>query len=819
MPLTSDGENMITYYDTPLYSARYDVLVYTHHVQGRPPQISLLKPDGSDNKAVANGQEPTMGQDGTDIYYISRSGAGEDGMDLFRWDLVKKQETRITHIRARSIIRYSVTRSNTPHGDLLLYSADNTAHLIYADGSGEHTLALTDPYPSAIFHRLRLSPAHPNLLFYNREAPGQHNLFAYDMDAKMAYTVAQEATHMLWSPDGLHIAYTGGSDYHFYITRYDGSDSRVLDPTEKEGTNYCSFAPEGDVLACSNFGNSGPLPMPGSIFLLAADGSGNVAYVAKHEAKELGFWGEPALHFFKDRYNIALRSDATGTPQVYVLQLPKDFYKRLQGHSRACGNREFGAIKLNAPHSRRHCGSPSPKTLTKPSLKSSSARTETDSSKKSLDKGLPWVAACLVLLLLGLPSRMAAQDQLGGPQGTVFTPALENIKQTGPTALFLTLRLDGTYDSNLVSNQYGHLSSGYTTDEGEAQYSLQDQSDNFLLTYIGGARIYPQYSNLNAAIQDGRLQWQRSLSKRSKFTATGRWASLPEGAYEQANPNQLFPLIGASESSATFLQQGVEITEGTVSFQQDFPSHISFIAGLNYDLTRRFGEGLIDTSEQDAYGGFYYSPSHRETMGLVYAHQWIQFSGGLGASQVDDVLASFSRNLSRRISVYVFGGPAFVSQTTGAAGPSTSVVGVPASGPNNPTSREYGFVGGGTFNAAFGHNKIQADYSRLVNNGSGFSTTVLRETGNVTVSRPLTARLEVALGGSYSKNLVVGAVNSQFQTYYIEPTIHYRVSPRLKFLLRYSEGRVTGLSQFGTLTRNQASVQLEYNFQEIPIRW
>lgn len=325
---------MITYYDVPLYSAQYREIVYTHHVQGEPPQIILAKADGSDAHVIAYGQDPAMSPGGTNVYFISKS-RGERGMDLFKWNITRKRETRITRIRARAIIKYSATKSGTSHGDLILYSDDNIAHLIYSDGSGERDLVLSDPYTTARFHRLRLSPTHPNLIFYNREYAGQHRLFSFDVDTQKTYVVTRSASHMLWCPDGLHIAYNGGPDHRFYVTRYDGTDSRVLDPVTREGTNYCSFAPEGNVLACSNWGPAERFSMPGSIFLMAADGSGNVLYVARHNAKGLSFWGWPALEFFKDRYHIIYRSDATGTPQVYVIRLPHDIYARLHKQSGA----------------------------------------------------------------------------------------------------------------------------------------------------------------------------------------------------------------------------------------------------------------------------------------------------------------------------------------------------------------------------------------------------------------------------------------------------------------------------------------------------
>ena len=331
--ITSDGANRIGYYDIPLYSAAYKKIAYLKKPLTGPPQVTIANPDGSGEEQVAVGQDPIMSPDGKKVYYITRSGPAEPGMDLYAYDLGTHQENRITHVHASRLIQFSPA-AHTPKGNLLVYSPGNVAYLIYDDGSGNTALEFDDPYKDDTFHRIRISPTHPNLIFFNRNHRGLgalHPLFSYDTETKKTYHVTDQATHQLWAPDGIHIAYNGGPDYHFHIIKYDGTEDRSVDPLEREGTAYCSYPPDGDdVLACANFDTSGHYPMPGSIFLLAADGSNRVAFVCDHKAKQESFWGEPALHYVQDRYHIAFRSDATGEVQIYIAELPKDFYGRLK---------------------------------------------------------------------------------------------------------------------------------------------------------------------------------------------------------------------------------------------------------------------------------------------------------------------------------------------------------------------------------------------------------------------------------------------------------------------------------------------------------
>jgi len=414
--------------------------------------------------------------------------------------------------------------------------------------------------------------------------------------------------------------------------------------------------------------------------------------------------------------------------------------------------------------------------------------------------------------LLGVAvTRVAAQssgNNAGHWEGTVFNLGLETVKQSSPSVFLFTARSETTYDSNVLSSQFAQLATSYTLLEGQAQYSYERPTNSLLLTYLGGGRLYPQYSNFNTSIQDGRLQWQANLTSRLKFAVSGRWADLPEGVVSEGNFNQTFAL--STNFSELFLQQRAELISGKSSLEYHVTPRLAVTIGGDYDSTKNYGLRLINTRGEYAYGQVSYGVTRHQTIGLMYAHQWLYFTQGFSSSQVDNLLLSYSNRLLRNVSFSAFGGPARTTLTPSPAG-STSTL-------QSSTQRitQDGLVGGGELEVGFGHNKMRGGYTRIVSGGSGFLATVLRQTIDLRFSRNISRKFEVSFVGGYSSNRQIGATDTTFNTYYVEPSVHYDITPRLRWSIRDSIGQLRGLQQYGSILRNQVSTQIEYRFSEIP---
>jgi len=422
----------------------------------------------------------------------------------------------------------------------------------------------------------------------------------------------------------------------------------------------------------------------------------------------------------------------------------------------------------------------------------------------------------LLCLLLGIAAPLGAQTGGGAWVGTVFTPALDSVTQTGGSAFLPVFRTEASYDSNVLSSQTAQLSTYFLLMEGEGKYSYRGEGDTVELIATGGERVYPMYTHLDSYVADGRFQWQHNFSKRSYYAVTARWASLPEGTVEEGNPNQTLTQLGSSALSANFLEQRVETRLATIYYTYSLSRRTSFVVGGNYNETQLEGLQLINTEENDAYGGLQYQVNHAQSFGLMYAHQWLYFSRGFAASQIDDALGTYEYKLSANTNFSAFGGPARVSLAPGVETQSS-----PNGGTSTTTaaaaSISEGAVGGAVMNVGVGRNKLRAEYTRLVTGGSGFLATVQQQTGSLTLSRNVTRHVEIGVLGAYSDNIEIGVANTAFRTFYVEPSLRYSLSRHFRISIRGSAGQVSGLSQYGTLIRDQLTVQLEYKFPELTL--
>jgi hypothetical protein len=420
------------------------------------------------------------------------------------------------------------------------------------------------------------------------------------------------------------------------------------------------------------------------------------------------------------------------------------------------------------------------------------------------------------------PKGLHAQSQTIGQefQGTIFTPATEDSSHSRGSVLQSTMILETSYNTNLLQSQLGpEVQGSYQVVEGAFTYDIRRPGDDLLLRYWGGQRLYPAYSNLSAGMQDVRLQWQHRVNSRLHLVTTSRYASLPGGIVLESNPEQGFPLLGSNANAYSFLQQKFTTVEATLSATENLSPHLVAVFGTNFVDTAHVGINLINTKELDGYGGFYYVPTSHQTIGVVYAQQWMKFGLGFGSSEVKSLFLSYILQLTPTVSVSAFGGPSQIAQTTSnIQSASGTAPGVPVALQSLAQSTESGILGGVKIERRHRHNIARLSYSQLITSGGGYLSSVLQRRVELNVSRSLSPRVDLNLAGTYSMNSQIGLSSLYFKTFYVEPSLNYRMNRNLKLTLRSSYGKVEGLLGSAPIKRGEVTLRLEYTLPQISLR-
>ena len=435
--------------------------------------------------------------------------------------------------------------------------------------------------------------------------------------------------------------------------------------------------------------------------------------------------------------------------------------------------------------------------------------------------GKKYGQAALLALFLGIAGSGArAQNQTIGKefQGTIFSPPLENVSLSKGSVFLPSLILEGNYDTNLLQSQGGpKLAGTFEVLEGELHYGYRHPGTDLLVSYWGGGRVYPKYSDLNSTMQDARFQLQQRVTGRIQLTFTQRWADLPGGAVLETTAGQGYTLSGGLPQGAVFLQQRFNTSESTGMLTGQLSRRTFMVLGSNYVDTTHSGKNLINMRELDVYGGIYFVPSRHQNLGVVFAQQLMKFGLGFGSSQVQSLFGSYSLSLSPTITVSLFGGPSRVHQLASLIDNSGNVLGIPSGQQTLPEKIQQGFLGGAKIERRVKHNTARVDYTQLVTGGAGFLSTVVQQTGEVTLSRSVSRRVDLSLGGTYAQNQLVGQSSLGFKNYYIQPGLQFRVTPHMRLTLRDSFGKITGLAGVAPIDREEISLRIEYTFPQIPI--
>ncbi|SPE31568.1 conserved exported hypothetical protein [Candidatus Sulfopaludibacter sp. SbA3] len=335
--------NWNTYGDIPAFSAQSGVMTFNSF--GSRDTVSTAGVDGSNFQTISGSQQGTetyVTVDGRFVYYQGQN--ANQTADLYAVPIAQSgscQQMRLSNLNWMPAPTPSTLVISTSGIDpatkknVIAYSEGTVLHRVLEDGTLLPDVTLGDPENANVFHRIRLNPVFPNIVWYKRDQPlpnpdgvAEPEIWVVDLrspNTVYSLTGTLAADHNAWSPDGRQIGYhdENGNWYVADVLNPDGTfklnngtfaSSRIGPPAPfVSDANYCVWAPDGSVFLCTAGGASGGTP----IFLMSLDGS-KAKFLSATDTTGAVFDGIPKAAFL-DMQHIIFASDRSGTPQVYTL--------------------------------------------------------------------------------------------------------------------------------------------------------------------------------------------------------------------------------------------------------------------------------------------------------------------------------------------------------------------------------------------------------------------------------------------------------------------------------------------------------------------
>ena len=369
---TSLGSSFLTYYDVPAYLPFADRVLFN---SGGASALSLvsMSPDGTDAQALVkfdpcSGGLPgyQLSADGRFLVY-ARVNDGARTCDLYGIRLdgagtCAALETRLTTLAfdANRKVEVSPPAYDAQGGHYLAAFAIDPAadgphlYVVRDDGknprspseTGALDVPLDEPEAGLGWHRVRMNPSFPNLIFFRHEAPAKQvptkNYYVLDWSKSVtphAVTWCDDCSgsHPTWTPDGRRTAIDGAWT-EFDIASATGdileglaivapNHGRVIGPFGRgdaafQNIMYGSYSPDGKQVAVVTT----PLQdaRGGRIFLMNT-ATGSVKYLSEAHSGFTLIKGQPRLHFVRGTGGVLFSSDnsfdlaATLAPSLYLL--------------------------------------------------------------------------------------------------------------------------------------------------------------------------------------------------------------------------------------------------------------------------------------------------------------------------------------------------------------------------------------------------------------------------------------------------------------------------------------------------------------------
>jgi hypothetical protein len=400
-----------------------------------------------------------------------------------------------------------------------------------------------------------------------------------------------------------------------------------------------------------------------------------------------------------------------------------------------------------------------------------------------------------------------------------------NYAGTAPprNVLFLGFNAGSSYDDNIFGNNQNRI--------GDVDFlfgpSLSLHRDGRLLSlalsYQPYFRIYRRASEPNAVDQTLALDVAYQATSRFSLRARGS-AYYTTGFFEPSQNVEFVPGLGSPSSLNNTLYTPVtrQLTWSSrvdASYQARAHDSIGlFVGDSQLKFTQQVSTAGYLQNQDERQAGLLYEHrlSPHTTVGTNYLFEDIRF--GLDSrTLVHSVFLSYAQQVSRSLTLSVFGGPQYSRLH--------EVIIFPI-GPfrfQAPIFQVgWNWSVGGTLTKQLDKTVFQLNAQRQVSNGGGFIGAVVALSGGASLRRRLPGRWDAIWSGSYAKNnsLASGSYASEFHSETAGFGLQRSLTERLNFHIGYDflHQRGTGeLPLFASFDRNLWSAQLSYQFHPIAI--
>jgi hypothetical protein len=342
----SSGTSWNTYADIPAFSSPTNVITYNYGAN--PNAVATSGLDGTQAQVIsgnAQGTQVQVTRDGQFAYYQGQN--TNQTADVYAVPLTGTGDCQSIRLSERNmkfiapaqalIISTSSLDPATGH-NVIAFSEGTMLHRVTDDGTALADLTLPDPENTDVFHRMRLNPVFPNIMWYKRDQPppnpngdAQTEIWVIDLNHPGTVYSLSGSTgpkspgidHASWSNDGTKLGYIYegywwvanvlNADGTFNFNSSGAFTLNKIGPPASSGftVDFCTLSPDSSVYVCAESYRK--------IYLMSVDGTQTKFLVNPDSSStECVYNGIPKPRFL-DMQHIVFSSDRTGNPEIYVI--------------------------------------------------------------------------------------------------------------------------------------------------------------------------------------------------------------------------------------------------------------------------------------------------------------------------------------------------------------------------------------------------------------------------------------------------------------------------------------------------------------------